>query len=230
MGESLYAILGVDRDADQETITDAYRDRAKNQHPDVSDAPDATGQFKRLTIARDTLLDAGERARYDDIGHESYVRQHARSDLFDVSASVSEGVTTGETAESDSISVETVTDGYGGDDWWRERAGPDPKPAGAGRSATTQSRNGAAASWAQSRPTQSTDTTRSDRSVAGFVQTVGVWIVLHVLLFCSAVATAIFLYTSVGPPFSAPAMVFGLVLLVVTVGVSTFHLVSIIYT
>jgi curved DNA-binding protein CbpA len=229
MGESLYAILGVDEDADQDTIQEAYRHRAKNQHPDVSDAPDATLQFKRLTIARDTLLDVDERARYDDLGHESYVRQHARADLFDVPEAVSEREG-GVRADVDSISVETVADGYGGDDWWRERAGPDPKPAGAGRSATTQSRSGTAAAWAQSRSTESSENARSAGGVARFLQTAGVWIVLHALLLCSAIATAIFLYTSVGPALTAPAIVFGLVLVVVTIGASTFHLVSIVYT
>jgi len=48
MGDSLYALLGVGRDADRETIRAAYRDRASDGHPDVSDDPNATRQFKHL--------------------------------------------------------------------------------------------------------------------------------------------------------------------------------------
>ncbi|QSG09070.1 DnaJ domain-containing protein [Halapricum desulfuricans] len=68
MGESLYSLLGVREDADPETIRRAYRERASDVHPDVSDAPDATRRFKRLTVARDTLVDEDERARYDRLG------------------------------------------------------------------------------------------------------------------------------------------------------------------
>lgn len=227
MGESLYAILGVKEDACRETIKDAYRHRAKNQHPDVSDADDATRTFKRLTIARDTLLDEDERARYDRLGHETYVSQHARADVFDVSSADSK--TTG--PQSDSVSAaKTVADGYGGDDWWRQRAGPEPKPAGATASAHTQSRSGSAASWAQSGSSHRTETESADPVWLSFVRAAGIWLFLHVLLICSAVATAVFVYTSVGPALVPPALVFGFVLVVASVAASTFHLVSIVYT
>lgn len=227
MGESLYAILGVEEDACQETIKDAYRHRAKNQHPDVSDADDATQKFKRLTIARDTLLDEDERARYDRLGHETYVCQHARADLFDVSG------TSSKTAQSQSdaaSAAKTVADGYGGDDWWRQRSGPEPEPAGATATPHTQSRTGSSATWAQSRASPSTETATGDAKLVSFVRGAGIWLVLHVLLICSAVATAMFVYTSVGPSLMPPAIVFGFVLVVATVAASTFHLVSIIYT
>ena len=82
MGESLYHLLGVDRDADEASIRRAYRERIKNAHPDVSDDPDAAAEFKRLTTAREVLLDDGARARYDRLGHEGYVAAELDDDLW----------------------------------------------------------------------------------------------------------------------------------------------------
>ncbi|QCC52560.1 J domain-containing protein [Halapricum salinum] len=231
MGESLYAILGVAEDADREAIKDAYRDRAKDAHPDVSDADDATRQFKRLTVARDTLLDEDERARYDELGHDAYVRQHDRTDLFDVTLEPMRGDHS-QGVSADTVSAaRTVADGYGGsEDWWRSRAGPDPKPAGGSTRPETQSRSRNSAAWARSRPSEPADTDSSTHGVVEFVSAAGIWLVLHVLLVCSAVATAIFLYTSVGPALVAPAIVFGFVVVVAAVAASTFHLVSLVYT
>lgn len=234
MGESLYAILGVAEDADREAIRDAYRNRAKRHHPDVSDATDATRRFKRLTVARDTLVDERERARYDELGHDRYVSQHVSSDLFDVTtgpaneptASPSETVT-GAVSEA---AARTVADGAGAaDQWWRQRAGPEPKPT-AGRSEQART-GGTAASWAQSRSsTRSPDRSASSSRMVRVVREAGAWLVLHFLLFCSAVATAAFLYTSVGPALAAPALVAGLLIVLIAVAASTFHLVSIVYT
>jgi len=230
MGESLYAILGVEEDADREAIKDAYRDRAKDAHPDVSDASDATRQFKRLTVARDTLLDDAQRARYDDLGHDAYVRQHDRTDLFDITVDTALG-THSQRASGPVSAARTVADGDGtGGDWWRKRAGPDPKPAGGSSNPKTQSRSGGSATWARSQSTETTETGPSNRGVLSFVREAGIWVILHVLLVCSAVATAIFLYVSVGPTFVGPAIVFGFVIVVAAITASTFHLVSIVYT
>lgn len=76
MQETFYAALGVDPDADDATVRTAYREAVKEHHPDVSDDPGAEQRFKRLTTARDVLLDPDERARYDRIGHEAYVADH----------------------------------------------------------------------------------------------------------------------------------------------------------
>lgn len=76
MDETFYTALGVESDADDETVRDAYRKAVKEHHPDVSDDPGAERRFKRLTTARDVLLDPDERARYDRLGHQSYVSNH----------------------------------------------------------------------------------------------------------------------------------------------------------
>jgi len=72
-GETYYEVLGVPRDADRAGIEDAYRERVKETHPDVSDDPDAEA-FRRVTRARDVLADPDERERYDRLGHDQYVR------------------------------------------------------------------------------------------------------------------------------------------------------------
>jgi curved DNA-binding protein CbpA len=48
----------------------------------VSSVPDAADRFKRVTAARETLLNASERARYDRLGHAAYVRSHGDRSLW----------------------------------------------------------------------------------------------------------------------------------------------------
>lgn len=73
MSQSYYELLGIPTDASTEAIEAAYRERAKETHPDRSDAPDATEQFKAINRARKVLTDPRERARYDRVGHDAYV-------------------------------------------------------------------------------------------------------------------------------------------------------------
>lgn len=74
MGETFYEVLGVDPDATQAEITDAYRQRVLETHPDHNDDPDAVEAFKRVDAAETVLADESERARYDRLGHDEYVR------------------------------------------------------------------------------------------------------------------------------------------------------------
>lgn len=74
MTESFYDVLGVPETADQEEITAAYREKVKTYHPDVSDRDDAAERFKAVTRAEEVLGDETERARYDRLGHDAYVR------------------------------------------------------------------------------------------------------------------------------------------------------------
>lgn len=50
-------LLGLAPGSSEEEIRRAFRRKAKTVHPDVSDAPDAAEQFKRLKDAHDLLLD-----------------------------------------------------------------------------------------------------------------------------------------------------------------------------
>ncbi|ELY85508.1 J domain-containing protein [Natrialba taiwanensis] len=74
MGETYYDVLGVASDATQDELEVAYRERVFETHPDHSDDPDATEQFQQVATARAVLTDETERARYDRLGHETYVQ------------------------------------------------------------------------------------------------------------------------------------------------------------
>jgi molecular chaperone DnaJ len=65
-----YEVLGVNRDADGETIKKAYRRLAMKHHPDRNpDNPKAEEQFKEAKEAYEVLTDEGKRAAYDRYGH-----------------------------------------------------------------------------------------------------------------------------------------------------------------
>ena len=63
-----YAVLGVARDADADTIKKAYRKLAREHHPDVSKAAGAEDRFKEVAEAYATLKDPEKRAAYDSLG------------------------------------------------------------------------------------------------------------------------------------------------------------------
>jgi len=71
--EDYYDLLGVGRDASTAEIKQAYRERIKEVHPDVSDEEAASERTKTLIRAKDTLTDPDEREQYDRLGHEAYV-------------------------------------------------------------------------------------------------------------------------------------------------------------
>lgn len=69
--ESLYSVLGVQKQATHEEIQAAFKKKAKELHPDVNKAPDAEEKFKRLVSAYEVLKDAEKRKRYDQFGSAS---------------------------------------------------------------------------------------------------------------------------------------------------------------
>jgi len=78
MSEDFYDILGVSRDADEEEIQQAYRKKAAEFHPDVSDDPDAEEKFKRAKKAKEVLTDEEKRQAYDQLGHERFQEAEKR--------------------------------------------------------------------------------------------------------------------------------------------------------
>lgn len=65
-----YEILGLAKDADENTIKRAYRKLAMTHHPDKNpDNPEAADKFREVTEAYEVLSDAEKRARYDKYGH-----------------------------------------------------------------------------------------------------------------------------------------------------------------
>jgi molecular chaperone DnaJ len=65
-----YEVLGVPRGASPEDMKSAFRNLARQHHPDVSDAPDAEERFKEINEAYAVLSDDQKRAAYDRYGHE----------------------------------------------------------------------------------------------------------------------------------------------------------------
>jgi len=65
-----YEVLGVSRDASESELKSAFRNLARQYHPDVSDAPDAEEKFKEINEAYGVLSDADKRAAYDRFGHQ----------------------------------------------------------------------------------------------------------------------------------------------------------------
>ncbi|MHB9288238.1 molecular chaperone DnaJ [Halobacteriales archaeon Cl-PHB] len=78
MTEDFYDILGVSRDADDEEIQQAYREKVREYHPDVSDDPDAEEKFKKAKTAKEVLTDEEKRQMYDQLGHERFVEAEKR--------------------------------------------------------------------------------------------------------------------------------------------------------
>ena len=64
--DNYYAILGVPYDADQDAIKRAYRQLARQFHPDIAGAEGAA-QMKRVNRAYDVLSDPRQRLNYDTI-------------------------------------------------------------------------------------------------------------------------------------------------------------------
>lgn len=68
-----YEVLGVDKDADDATIKQAYRRLAKKYHPDANSGDkDAEAKFKEAGEAYAVLSDADKRAAYDRYGHAAF--------------------------------------------------------------------------------------------------------------------------------------------------------------
>jgi molecular chaperone DnaJ len=64
-----YEVLGVNRSASPDEVKKAYRQLARQCHPDVSKEPDAETRFKEINEAYQVLSDPQKRSTYDRFGH-----------------------------------------------------------------------------------------------------------------------------------------------------------------
>src|SRR6056297_1158108 len=78
MSEDFYEALGVSRDASEDEIKKAYRKKAAEYHPDVSDDPNAEEKFKQVEKAKEALTDEEKRQAYDQMGHDRFEQAEKR--------------------------------------------------------------------------------------------------------------------------------------------------------
>lgn len=122
-----YKILGVPRDASEKQIKQAYRQLARQYHPDLNDSPHAEDQIKRINEAYTVLSDAEKRRRYDDVAanYRSWQSRGERGD-FDW------GRWTQQAAQNRPAHTETETTGGLFSDFFRSLFGADSRRSSAG--------------------------------------------------------------------------------------------------
>src|SRR2546421_1555165 len=77
-----YAVLGVTREASEDEIRSAYRKLARQYHPDMNQADEASSRFREVTEAYEVLSDPQRRQRYDMFGSTDGAVGFGIDDLF----------------------------------------------------------------------------------------------------------------------------------------------------
>jgi molecular chaperone DnaJ len=79
----LYEVLEIERTAGESEIKSAFRRKARELHPDVSEAPDAEARFKEVVEAYEVLSKPESRELYDRFGHAGLRSGGFRPTSFD---------------------------------------------------------------------------------------------------------------------------------------------------
>ncbi len=80
-GKDYYSILGVNQNASEREIKQAYRRLARKHHPDINPGDkSAEEKFKRINEAYEVLSDKEKRLKYDQFGDQwQYADQFAQA-------------------------------------------------------------------------------------------------------------------------------------------------------
>ncbi|HEY4386496.1 MAG TPA: DnaJ domain-containing protein, partial [Ktedonobacteraceae bacterium] len=72
-----YSVLGVNKNADEKAIRQAFRKQARKYHPDVNPGDkSAETKFKEINEANEVLSDPEKRKKYDEMSN--YYQQYGR--------------------------------------------------------------------------------------------------------------------------------------------------------
>lgn len=69
-----YEILGLKKGASADELKKAYRNLARQHHPDVDKSPGAEARFKEINEAYQVLSDPKKKQMYDQFGHAAFSR------------------------------------------------------------------------------------------------------------------------------------------------------------
>ena len=247
MAETFYGVLGVAEDADTETIHRAYREQVKEHHPDVSDDPNAPAQFKRLTTARDVLVDTDERSRYDRLGHGEYVSQYVDAPTWSGERPSDESASTSDRDQSRAASTgssgtgtQSASDGgYDRTAWLGEetpgthgRRHRQRQAHASGGTATAEEWQHASKAYRRADTDVGTHREPPLSSLLSTLRAIGPWLLVHLIFIGSAAATSWLAFSQIATyvDVSWPTLLLGVVLVGMTVFASVMHVVSQLYS
>lgn len=82
MTKDYYEILKVSKNASKEEIKKAYKNLAKQYHPDLNKSKEAEEKFKKISEAYAVLNDDEKKAQYDQFGDAAFHQRYNQEDIF----------------------------------------------------------------------------------------------------------------------------------------------------